>query len=266
MTPALLDGLLLPGPPDAGLPVVLLHPVGLDWSAWLPVAIRLAARRPVFAPSLRGHGRSTAPDPPWTVPELAADVHAAFAERSLLPAHVVGWSLGGMVAQQLALDHPSAVRSLTLVSTTGGFEEPLRGVLHDRGARALDGGMAAVVDETLARWFGVRARGGAVAAQVRKRLLGDDPRHWAAAWNAMARFDVRGRLPELDVPALILGGEDDASTPPAVIAELAAGVPRAASRFVSGTAHLGPLERPALYADLISAFLDTTSESRRTPT
>jgi 3-oxoadipate enol-lactonase len=245
---------------------VLLHPVGLDGYAWQAVAVRLAGRRTVFAPTLRGHGRSPAPDPPWTVQDLAADVLSALSDRGLVPAHVVGLSLGGMVAQQLALDHPAVVCSLTLISSSGGFDEPVRGVLRDRGVRALEGGMAAVVDETLTRWFGTRARAGLAAARVRERLLGDDPGLWAATWDAMARFDVRSRLAELDIPALVLGCGEDASTPPAVLAELASLLPRATLQIVPETGHLGPLERPGRFAELIGAFLNTHVTSRREPT
>jgi 3-oxoadipate enol-lactonase len=239
--------------------IMVLHPVGLDGPALGSLAACLADGRVAMAPSLRGHGASPAPAGPWTVRELAADLHRLLSEAELAPADVLGISLGGMVAQQLAIDHPSAVRSLVLVSTTGGFDESARAVIRQRGERALEGGMEAVVDETLARWFSPAARAGDIPARVRARLLEDDPRSWAATWDAMAGFDARPQLGQVEQPALVMTGAEDASTPPSVAAQLTAALPRARLHVVPGAGHLAPLEHPDRYARLVADFLGPSS-------
>jgi 3-oxoadipate enol-lactonase len=249
----------------AGPLVVLLHPVGLDGGVWEPIAAGLAVHHTVLAPDLRGHGKAAAPAGPWTIADLAADVRDLVEEVDLGSADVVGLSLGGMVAQQLALDHPESVRSLVLVATTGGFDEAARETIRGRGRRALEDGMDAVVDETIERWFGQRARDREPALGVRRRLLANDPRAWAASWDAMAAFDVRERLGELAVPVLVIGGEEDESTPPPVCIELVEAIPDASLRIVRGAGHLAALERPDAYRPLIEGFLGRSAVSGRTP-
>ena len=254
--PVRLDALQI----GSGRPAIMaLHPVGLDGRALGSLAACLAHDRVVLAPSLRGHGASPAPAAPWTVRELAADVHRLLSEAEQAPADVLGISLGGMVAQQLAIDHPTAVRSLVLISTTGGFDAPARAAIRLRGERALVAGMEAVVDETLARWFSLAARTGALAARVRGQLLEADPRAWAATWDAMAGFDARSQLGQVEQPTLVLAGDEDASTPPSVAKELAGALPRAHLHVEPGASHLAPLEHPDRYGRLVCDFLARSS-------
>jgi len=246
---------------NRGPVVVLLHPVGLDGTAWAPLAACLAKCHTVMAPSLRGHGTSPAPVPPWTIRDVAADVHALLHQARVAPAHVVGLSLGGIVAQQLALDHPDDVRSLVLIATRAGFDDPARDVLSERGRRGLENGMTAVVEDTIARWFAPTARQGPIAARVRQRLLDDDPQTWAATWQAMAGFDAHGQLAAVHHPALVLAGSADAGTPPRVSRALAAMLPHATLEIVKGAGHLAPLEHPEHYATLIERFLQRSTRS-----
>jgi 3-oxoadipate enol-lactonase len=211
--------------------------------------------RVLLSPDLRGHGAAAGASGSWTIADLAADVHAVLAGSG--PADVVGLSLGGMVAQQLALDHPGDVRSLVLLHTTGGFGPAAADAIRARGRRALDGGMEAVVDETLERWFEPGAR---VADPVRAQLLAMDSHAWAATWDAMAGFDARARLREIELPVLVVSGDADRSTPPQVAVELVEALPRASLRVVRGAGHLGPLEQPARYGELIRSFLERSAQ------
>jgi len=136
-----------------GETVLLLHPVGLDLTWWDSLAGALSAYFKVLRADLRGHGRSPTPTPPWRIEDFAADVHALLGARNLAPAHVVGLSLGGMVAQSLALDYPEDIRSLVLSGTASTFTPAARETLAARGTTAEEGGMEAVVEPTLERWF-----------------------------------------------------------------------------------------------------------------
>lgn len=248
-----------------GPPVILLHPVGLDGGVWEPLATQLADGRMVMCPSLRGHGDAVVAVPPWTVADLAADVHEEIERARAGAADVVGLSLGGMVAQQLALDFPRDVRSLVLLNTTAGFDANVREGIRQRGQRALEGGMATVVEETLERWCAPAARSGELAARIRQLLLNRDPRSWAASWDAMADFDARPRLGQLGIPVLVIAAGDDRSTPPSVSSELVEALPRARLRIIRGASHLGPLEEPGRYRSLIGAFWADQPRLRQLP-
>jgi len=243
-----------------GPPVLLLHPVGLDGPIWTPLTTQLAKSYRVIAPSLRGHGRSPAFPPPWTVRELAADVHALLQRHADGPVHVVGLSLGGIVAQQLAVDHPTDVGSLVLIATRSGFDEMGRRVLLERARQGQQGGMAAVAEDTMARWFAPTNRHSPIAERVRQRLLADDPRCWAATWRAMAEFGTPDQLVRIQQPALVLGGTGDAGTPPSVSTALAQALPNATLRILPKAGHLAPLEQPQQYADIIDAFLQRCTQ------
>lgn len=240
-----------------GQAIVLLHPVGLDGHVWTTLSGLLAPQFTVIVPTLRGHGAAagSVSSPPWRMQDLAIDVHELLRTEQLGPAHIVGLSLGGMVAQQLALDFPQDVASLVLIGTAPGFDGAGSTVLRERGRRAVDGGMSAVLEETLTRWFAPVGRNSALARDVGQRLASNDPRIWAATWDAMADFDVRQRIAELRHTVLVIGGSDDVSIPPAVSTALADGLPNAELHIVPGAGHLGVLEHPEDYAPLITSFL-----------
>ena len=172
------DGVLLHHSVEgAGDPVLLLHSVGLDSTFWDEVAAPLAASYQVVRMDIRGHGRSPVPPRPWRMADLAGDVHRTLAQLGLSPAHVVGQSFGGLVAQALVLDHPDDVRSVVLSGTSCSTDAAHRQVFLGRAEAARQGGMQAVAQPAVDRWFTapfmadpvvdrVRARGNGIAAAL----------------------------------------------------------------------------------------------------
>lgn len=240
-----------------GHPVLLLHPVGLDLTCWDDQVEALAPRFRVLRVDLRGHGRSGVPPLPYTLQALAEDVHALLRTLQLAPAHVIGLSLGGMVAQLLALDHPEAVRSLVLADTNCTLPPQARPVMIERGEAAKRGGMAAVVDTTLERWFTPEFMGARVVARCRDRLLADDVGAWAATWRAISELNTEPRLKEIKVPTLVITGEKDVSAPVSRAQAMAALIPGARLEIVAGAPHMAPLEQPALFNAAVLTFLGT---------
>jgi pimeloyl-ACP methyl ester carboxylesterase len=137
----------------AGRVVTFLHPVGLNGMAWEAQFEPLARHFQIVAPDLRGHGLSTGGDQPFTLDDLAADVVALWDALGVAASHVVGLSMGGMVAQALALGAPDRVRSLVLVDTAGTMSDQGRAAMRGRADVARQQGMAGVLDATVERWF-----------------------------------------------------------------------------------------------------------------
>jgi len=241
-----------------GPALVLLHPAGLDHTAMRPLAEAMAASHRVVSVDLRGHGLSPDCAPGTRLADLAGDVASVIALAAGGRAAVLGVSLGGMVAQALALAHPQAVSALLLCGCTGTFADELRPMLRERGAAALRGGMAAVLDATLQRWFTPAAlahgASGAVAA-VRARLLADRPANWAATWDAIAGHDALPTLGEVAVPTLVLAGERDAATPVPATQALAGAIPGARWTMLEGAPHMMQLECPGAFHAAVAAFL-----------
>lgn len=246
-----------------GLPVVLAHPLGLDLQLWDGLAASLAARgHPVLRYDLRGHGRSARPAGPWSLGELVDDAARLIREWGRGPVAFVGLSLGGMVAQGLALNHPELVAKLVLAHTAAAYPPEARRAFAERIAAVQSGGMAAVVDLVVGRYLNAdfRAREPAVAAAVRARLLAQDPGAYAAACAAAAAVDYLDRLREIAAPTLVLAGALDTGTPPALAEAIALRIPAARLEVIAGASHLSVVETPQPCRDLVHAFLTRPGE------
>jgi 3-oxoadipate enol-lactonase len=240
-----------------GPTVLLLHPVGLDLTCWESQVEALLPSFRVLRVDLRGHGRSEVPPPPYTLSRSASDVHSLLDQLQRAPAHVIGLSLGGMVAQVLALEHPGDVRSLVLADTNSTLSSEARRAMRERGEAAKDGGMANVIESTLKRWFTPGFMGSDIVARCRERLLADNVQGWAATWHAISELDTEPRLKEIKVPTLVIIGEADLSVPVSRARAMADLMPRAVLHVVAGAPHMAPLERPDLFNPPVLEFLRT---------
>lgn len=239
----------------AGDPVLLLHGQGGRGDAWALQVPALAATYRVLTPDLRGHGGSTVTPRPYTMPRLADDIAGLIRSLDLPPCHIVGHSLGGMVALQLALDAPGLVRSLAIVNSTAfGDGSKLRSLA--------------------VRTF-IRLRGMPAFARantrlhlpdpdqepLRKRLvdlMGDTPAAgYIAAQDAVDAFDVRPRLAQIAAPTLVVHSDHDL-IPLADKQLLANTIPRARLAIVEQSRHLVVWDQPERLTALLLAHLAAT--------
>ena len=242
----------------SGPPIVLLHPIGLDLTAFDPLAGRLARRHTVVRVDLRGHGSS--PDLPaaYALADHAADVHELLQRLKLGSAAVAGFSFGGMIAQIVAATYPSDVSALIAAACPSTLPDAARPIMVERGARAERDGMPAIVDETLDRWFTDGFRGRAEVNRTRDRLLADTPANWASAWRAIAALDTMALLPAIRVPTLCLAGALDQASPPATLEAIARGIPAARVQVIPDGSHMFFIEQPGPTAEAIADFLSDT--------
>ncbi|RAJ56602.1 3-oxoadipate enol-lactonase [Streptomyces sp. Amel2xB2] len=245
-----------------GPDVVLLHGVGLDHRMWRRCVPELAAQHRVTAVDLRGHGASPAALPGTRLDDLAADVVDVLDHVGARRVHLVGFSLGALVAGHLAARHPSRVATVSLVSSVAlRTEEEREAVLRRLEAARAD--PAATAEAAVERWFGTewRRREPELAEEIRQTLLANDHASYLACYAVFATGDaeVGPLLEHITAPALaVTGGEDPGSTPE-MSRRLAAAVPDASVRIVPGARHLLPLERPReLTAALTDHFERTT--------
>ncbi|WP_160573537.1 alpha/beta fold hydrolase [Actinomadura physcomitrii] len=238
---------------DHGPAVILSHSLGVDWRMWEPVMERLARGRRVFAYDFRGHGAAAGAPRPFSMDDLARDMGGVLDAFGVQRAHVVGLSMGGGIAQTFAVRSPERIASLALLATT----DHAFGAFEGRARSGETDGMEAQVVPTLTRWFtapALAANGWGVR-YARERIRRFDPADWAAAWRAFGGVDVQGRLTALDVPAMILVGEEDCSTTPEIMSGVAERIPGSAYQVLPGTPHMQTLEQPELVADALDRFL-----------
>lgn len=249
----------------SGAPLLLLNGIGLDLRGWGPFADALARERRLVLLDARGAGRSGPPPAACTTAGMAAEARALLEHLALGPVDVLGLSLGGLVAQELALLAPRAVRGLVLAATALRLPGRTRRVL-DAWRRLLHAGADpdAVRREQVAWVLGDAileddtATEGLLAAMA--AAPAPSPQGFSAQADAGLGHDARARAARLAAPALVLAGRDDALLPLAAAEALARALPRARLEVHAG-GHAFLLESAGPAAASVLAFLRGLDEA-----
>lgn len=246
----------------AGEPLLLIHGLGYARWGWEPVLPGLAERFDVILFDNRGIGGSDAPPGPYTAAAMAADAVQVLDEAGVERAHVVGTSLGGMVAQELALGRPARVDRLVLACTTPGGPRahPMPGVTVALLAEA-----ATLEPAVALRRFVENALAPATVAQrpelvdrimTHRLATAQQPAAWAAQAAAGAAFDASDRLGGLGAPTLVQHGSEDVVVDPRNADLLVQLLPDARLERFPGTGHLFFWEQPERFVESVSAFVE----------
>ena len=259
---ALEDGLALHyldrGESRAGaVPILLIPGIPAVAGDWDPLALPLSASRRVIAYDNRGSGGSSVTPGPYTTGLLASDAAALLDRLGVGEADVFGMSMGGMIAQELAIGWPGRVRRLVLGCTHAGIAHAARPPRESARAFAMqtdDWGermgalapfaFASGVEEELLRGFIEKKSGDA-----------QDPEGYRAQIAAVLAHDSASRLGEIAAPTLVITGDDDRVIPGASGELLCERIPGARLATVRGAGHLFFIEKPAETLALLEEFL-----------
>lgn len=243
------------GPEDAPA-VVLLHSIATSAALW-------AAQVPIWSRRLRllnvefpGHGTAPPEAREPTLETLADAVCAVLDEQAVGSAAIVGLSLGGMVAQALAIRRPERVRALVLAHTSARMEPAARAAWDERIASVEASGMAGQVQSTLERWLtpAFRARAPETAAWIADMIRSTDLRGFIAAARAIQRLDHLGKLATIRVPCLVVAGRQDSAAPLAAAQAMVEKIPDATLEILE-SAHLGNVEQATRFTEVVAEFL-----------
>jgi len=239
-----------------GPPVLLCQGLGYARWGWEPVAERLAEDFLVASFDNRGIGESDVTPGPYTVAQLAADAVAVLDDAGLERAHVVGASLGGMVAQQVAIGHPERVEKLVLLCTTPGGADGYP--MPEQTVRLFAEAPSLPPERALRRFVeNSLSVGGELVDTLYERRLANplDMAGWQAQAAAGAAWDADGRLAGIAAPTLVLHGTADNVLDYRNSELLAERIPDARLRLFAGAGHLFFWEHPDEVVRAIREFL-----------
>jgi 3-oxoadipate enol-lactonase len=237
--------------------LVLSHSLACSVRMWDPQIAALKASYRILAYDTRGHGASEAPKGPYTLEMLADDLKALLDALGVKNPYFSGLSMGGMIGQTFALKYPGVLRTLMLADTTSRFPPEVGPLWQDRIRIAEEKGMAALVQPTLERWFTEpfrKSNPDAVAA-IAKLIAATPVAGYAGCCHAIPKINLTARLKEIRTPILVICGDQDPGTPPAMSREIHDSAPGSKLVMIPQAAHLANLENPAAFTKAMQEFL-----------
>ncbi len=234
--------------------LVFINSLSTDLRLWDDVIERIGGRYRVLTYDQRGHGLSDCPDGPWTIGDLTRDLLALLDHLRIERCSVCGISVGGQVALDLAARARTRLNAVVLSNTGMVIGAPA--VWDQRMAAVRAGGMAAVADATMERWFTTAFRADAARLSPWRHMVARSPADgFLRTAAAIQGADFTAAAATVSVPTLVVGGAEDGGTPPDLARALAATVPGAGLEILPDVAHLPCLEDPDAYAVLLTTAL-----------
>lgn len=241
------------GPEQAPV-LVLSNSLGTNLAMWEPQMAALANEFRILRYDTRGHGRSSVSLGPYTIDQLADDVIDLLNELGIRQVDFCGLSMGGMIGMSLAMKAPQRLRKLALCNTAPKIASA--DIWNTRIATVRQGGMNAVVDGVLQRWFtpGFRATSPPAIASTRQMLLATQVEGYAACCAAIRDMDARDSIASVRLPTLVVAGSGDPVTPPADCRHMAEQI--SGARYVElPAAHLSNVEAADAFTITLTKFL-----------
>jgi 3-oxoadipate enol-lactonase len=211
----------------------------------------------ILAYDTRGHGKSAAPAGPYTLEAMADDLRALVSHLDIQRLHFVGLSMGGMIGQTFAIKYPGVFSSLALADTTSRYPAEAAPLWQERIRTAETKGMEPLVQPTLERWFTApfREKNAEAVRKIATAISTTPVAGYAGCCAAIPRINVTARLKEIKCPVLVICGDQDPGTPPAMAREIHENTPGSKLVLIPQAAHLSNLEQPAAFNRALEGFL-----------
>ncbi|MDY7548446.1 alpha/beta fold hydrolase [Glaciimonas sp. CA11.2] len=237
--------------------VVLSHALGCDLTMWDGLANLLAADCRVITYDQRGHGSSDAPTGLTTITELADDAARLLRELDSGPVVWIGLSMGGMVGQELAINHPSLIAALVIANSTSCYPDAAREMWQQRIETVRSKGLEAIAEAVMGRYFNDRFRTehSATVTRFRQRLISTDVDGYIACCHAVGNVDTTAQLAQIAVQTLVIAGAQDQGTPLAMSQTLCEKISNAQLIVLEDASHLSAIEQPEAFAKAALQFI-----------
>jgi 3-oxoadipate enol-lactonase len=243
----------------SGPPVLLIHGVGSALDAWDGVIAAMSPNRRYIRFDLRGHGQSAHTPGPYNLNDFVEDTIALLDHLEIDKVDLVGFSLGGLIAQAIALEHPHRLGKLALISTIADRTPDEREQARKRAETLKTEGAATHLSVAVERWFTdeFRRNHPDVLEARRKRSLENNPETYAAAYQVLAGNDLADRLSEIELPTLVMTGENDTGSNPRMARLIHDRISGSELHILPLVKHAVLLESPERIAELLENFLNS---------
>jgi 3-oxoadipate enol-lactonase len=240
--------------------LVLSHSLACSVRMWDPQIAALKDRYRILAYDTRGHGATEATRGEYTLDLLAEDLFFLLQELKIKSAHYCGLSMGGMIGQTFALKDPGVFRTLTLADTTSRYPAEAWPLWQDRIRIAETKGMEPLAQPTLERWFTepFRKSSPGPVETVRELIVSTPVAGYVGCCHAIPKINLTARLKEIRCPILVIVGEQDPGTPPAMAREIHDNAPGSKLVVLPQAAHLANLEQPEGFSRALAKFLSSS--------
>lgn len=241
-----------------GAPVVMLsHSLGLNLAMWNPQRDALEPHYQVLSYDMRGHGASDVSEGAYTLEQLADDALGLLDALEIDRVHIVGLSIGGMIAQAMALKRPDRLHTMVLCSTSTYLPPPALPIVRERIETARNEGLQALVDSTLERWFTptYARQQTEMLARIRHQFLSTSVAGYIGCSEAIGKLNFMEQLSKISLPTLIMVGAKDPGTPVAASEAIHERIKGSNLVIISSASHLSNIEQPGLFISHLLEFL-----------
>lgn len=236
-----------------GAPVVFANSLGTDLRLWDPILPHLPKGLRIIRYDKRGHGLSSCPKGAYSMGALVREIEALLDHLDVKNCLFVGLSIGGMIAQGLAIKRLDLLRAMVLSNTAAKIGQPA--MWDDRIAAVKAGGIEALADSILERWFSDGFRDQPELALWRNMLVRQPDAGYMGCSAAISGTDFYTPTSGLRLPTLGIAGSEDGSTPPDLVRETVELIPGSKFQLMRNAGHLPCVEQPADYAKHLTDFM-----------
>jgi 3-oxoadipate enol-lactonase len=239
--------------PEDGPPVVFVNSLGTDLRLWDPILPLLPKGLRIIRFDKRGHGLSTCPSGPYAMGALISDTEKLLDFLGVKACVLVGLSIGGMIAQGLAVKRLDMIRAMVLSNTAAKIGNPA--MWTERIADVKSGGIESLADTIMERWFSPAFRASPELEIWRNMVVRQPADGYAGCCAAISGTDFYTPTSGLRLPCLGIAGSEDGSTPPDLVRETTDLIPGSKFHLIRKAGHLPCVEQPEEYAQVLTDFL-----------
>ena len=241
---------------DSAPTIVFANSLGTDMSLWDDLLPLLPEGLRIVRMDKRGHGKSSCPDAPYAMGALVKDAEAVCDHLNVRDAMFVGLSIGGMIAQGLAVKRLDIIRTLVLSNTAAKIG--IQKLWDERINAVRTKGLDAIADGVMERWFAKEFANSPAVKKWRDLLCATPVEGYTGCCAAISGTDFYTPTSGLRLPTMGIVGSEDGSTPPDLVRETVELIPGSTFHIIRKTGHLPNVEKPQEYADLLNQFIKDT--------